>query len=90
MSDGSGRINFSAETNSAVTAGYKALYVGCGPAGRQVTYDVRWNIKTIDAYSKLVTVAAMQTGAVQGLTTNTQLRYFNPPVNLRTIVATGN
>lgn len=90
MTDGTGRIDFSAQTNSAVTAGYSMLYKTCGATGTQTTYDVRWNIQTISAYAKLVTVAAQSTSSVSAIGSSTQLRYFNPPVNLRTIVATGN
>jgi prepilin-type N-terminal cleavage/methylation domain-containing protein len=90
MTDGTGRIDFQGQTAASVTTGYKASYVGCGPAGKQVTYDVRWNIQTISAYSRLVTVGAAQTQAVKALGTANQLKYFNPPVTLRTISATGN
>jgi prepilin-type N-terminal cleavage/methylation domain-containing protein len=90
MTDGTGRIDFQGQTAANVTTGYKASYVGCGPAGKQVTYDVRWNVQTITAYSRLVTVGAAQTQAVRALGTANQLKYFNPPVTLRTISATGN
>lgn len=90
MTDGTGRIDFQGQTAAAVTTGYKASYVGCGPAGKQVTYDVRWRIQTISGYSKLITVGAAQTQAVKALGTANQLKYFNPPVTLRTISATGN
>jgi prepilin-type N-terminal cleavage/methylation domain-containing protein len=90
MTDGTGRIDFQGQTAASVTTGYKTSYVGCGPTGKQVTYDVRWNIQTVSAYSRLVTVGAAQTQAVQALGTANQLKYFNPPVTLRTISATGN
>jgi prepilin-type N-terminal cleavage/methylation domain-containing protein len=90
MTDGTGRIDFQAQTAASVTTGYKASYVGCGPAGKQVTYDVRWNIRTVSAYSRLISVGAAQTQAVQALGTANQLKYFNPPVTLRTISANGN
>jgi len=90
LSDGTGRIDFQGQAASAVTTGYKTLYVGCGPAGKQVTYDVRWRIQTLSAYSKLITVGVAQTNAVAALGTANQAKYFNPPVTLRTISATGN
>lgn len=90
MTDGTQRIDFAAQTNAAVPTGYKVIYVGCGPNGSRVSYDVRWNIQTITAYSKLVSVGAQQLGGVAAINTSTRSRYFNPPVNLRTIVATGN
>ncbi len=90
MSDGTGRIDFQGQAASSVTTGYKASYVGCGPAGNRVTYDVRWRVQTVSAYSRLVTVGAAQTQAVAALGTANQAKYFNPPVTLRTISATGN
>ena len=36
------------------TPGYAMYYVDCGPNGQQSTYDVRWNVLTIDAYTNLV------------------------------------
>jgi prepilin-type N-terminal cleavage/methylation domain-containing protein len=90
MSDGTGRIDFQGQTAANVTSGYQTSYIGCGPVGKQVTYDVRWRIQTISAYSRLITVGASQTQAVKALGTANQLKYFNPPVTLRTISATGN
>ncbi len=81
-------IDFQGQTNANVPTGYKTLYVGCGPSGNRVTYDIRWNIQTITAYSRLITVGAQQIQAVQAQGNANQ--YFNPPVNLRTISASGN
>ncbi|MGE5111429.1 MAG: type IV pilus modification PilV family protein [Acidobacteriaceae bacterium] len=78
---------------SGITAGYSANYVGCGPAGRQVTYDVRWTIQTIASgtgYSeKLIVVGAAQS-RVAAVQNSAQKVRFMRPVTLRTISATGN
>ena len=89
LSDKTG-IDFTGQTNAQVPAGYSVMYVGCGPAGSRATYDIRWNIQTITAYSRLITVGAQQRQAVQGRGTSSAGLYFGLPVNLRTISATGN
>jgi prepilin-type N-terminal cleavage/methylation domain-containing protein len=90
-SDGS--IDFKGQTAANVTSGYQSYYVGCGPAGAQVTYDVRWNVRTISSgsgYSEtLVTVGAAETAVVASLSSGNQAQYA-PPITLRTISATGN
>ncbi len=83
-------IDFQNQAYSSVPTGYQVYYVGCGPAGRQVTYDVRWNVQTISSNSRLITVGAEQLQGVRALGTANQAKYFNPPVTLRTISATGN
>lgn len=49
---------------SAITSGYAMQYVDCGGVGNTgtpTTYDVRWNVMTIDAnYTRLVTASARQ------------------------------
>ncbi len=67
-------------------AGYDVTYVMCGPNGRQVNYEVRWNIQRIldpklKTWGKLVTVAARQP-----LSVNNGTMYYSPPVTLRTVV----
>ncbi|MGH9557557.1 MAG: type IV pilus modification PilV family protein, partial [Terriglobales bacterium] len=52
-----GNIDFT-QTYAAVPANYKMRFVTCGSGGRQATYDVRWNVRTISAFSKMVTVSA--------------------------------
>ncbi|MGH9579732.1 MAG: hypothetical protein ACRD2R_01955, partial [Terriglobales bacterium] len=71
------------QTYAAVPANYKMLFVSCGAAGQQATYDVRWNVQTITGFSKLVTVSTRQIGATAGGAQ--QLKFFAPPVTLRTI-----
>jgi hypothetical protein len=56
------------------------LYTTCGTAGRQSTYDVRWNIQTPSTYVKLVTVSAR----LKGSGTNQIL--FSLPVTIRSMV----
>lgn len=79
----SGNIDFNAETNAAVPAGYKMLFVSCGAQGQQVTYDVRWRVQCFDgactSQTRQVTVAARQIGATGSL------RWATRPVTLRSI-----
>lgn len=78
----SGNIDFT-QAISGVTANYSMQYVTCGTGGQQATYDIRWNVRTLTAYTKLVTVSARQTAVS---TTGTNLPFFSPPITLRTIV----
>ena len=68
------------QTYGAVPAGYAMRYVGCGAGGRQMIYDVRWNVITMSTFSRMVFVSARPSGTptVGGLR-------FVFPVNLRTI-----
>jgi len=88
-----GSIDFTNQAQSSVPAGYSTNYVGCGPAGRQVTYDVRWNVRTIatgTGYTEsLITVGAAQTALAKNASQAGGAR-FALPVTLRTISATGN
>jgi hypothetical protein len=69
---------------SGVTANYKMKWVDCGGVGNTgnpTTYDVRWNVMTIDTnYTRLVTVSARPLNATRlgGL-------MFTVPVNLRAV-----
>jgi len=87
-----GTIDFT-QAASNVTSGYQSNYVGCGPAGKQVTYDVRWNVRTIatgTGYTEsLITVGAAQTALANNTSQSGGAR-FALPVTLRTISATGN
>ncbi len=74
-----GDIDFT-QLYSAVTTNYKMQYVACGTGGQQSTYDVRWNVLTLSAYTKLVTVSARQIGGQTG-----KALFFSPPITLRTI-----
>jgi type II secretory pathway pseudopilin PulG len=76
----SGAIDFT-QTYADVPANYKMLFAGCGAGGRQTTFDVRWNVQTVTANTRLITVAARPLGAI-GANRPTQ---FAPPVSLRSI-----
>jgi len=83
--DASGNIDFT-QTYAAVPANYKMRFVTCGSGGRQATYEVRWNVRTITAFSKMVTVSArLSRVTAAGGAPGDQLTYFAPPVTLRTI-----
>jgi prepilin-type N-terminal cleavage/methylation domain-containing protein len=72
----------------AKVANYNMAYTDCGTANRQMTYDVRWNIKTIanDPYIKILTVSARLNGVTNGATSGS---IFGPVVTIRTIVGQG-
>lgn len=69
---------------SSITANYAMKYVDCGGAGNTgvpTTYDVRWNVMTIDAnYTRLVTASArpVNANALGGI-------QYAVPVNLRAV-----
>lgn len=68
------------QSYAAVPANYAMQYVACGAGGRQITYDVRWDVITVTAFSRVIVVSARPSGSatVGGLR-------FVIPVNLRTI-----
>ena len=78
----SGDVNF---TQPAV-ANYQMLYTDCGTSGRQVTYDVRWNIQQPTPYVKLLTVSTQKLNVSQ---TRFDLKYFSLPVTIRTLIGQG-
>lgn len=59
---------------------YAMKYVACGAGGRQTTYDVRWDVITMDTYARMVIISARPLGSayVGGL-------QYVVPINLRTI-----
>src|ERR1700688_4484118 len=69
---------------SSITANYAMKYVDCGGAGNTgvpTTYDVRWNVMTIDAnYTRLVTASArpVNANALGGI-------QYALPINLRAV-----
>ena len=69
---------------STITANYAMKYVDCGGVGNTgipTTYDVRWNVMTIDAnYTRLVTASAkpINANALGGI-------QYALPVNLRAV-----
>lgn len=86
----SGGIDFPGQLFGAVPDRYRMLYVECGPNGQRMTYDVRWNIRTLDGYSRIVTVSARPAGAAGADNTAEAVRMFQVPVTLRTIAVEGN
>jgi Tfp pilus assembly protein PilV len=70
----------------AKVANYNMAYTDCGTAGRQMVYDVRWNIKTINTYTKLLTVSARLNNVSAGGTSGSK---FGPVVTINTIVGQG-
>jgi type IV pilus modification protein PilV len=72
------------EAFDQVPVGYRMRFVTCAGGGRQSTYEVRWNVRTINALSRLITVSARQIGAANP----NQARLYAPPVTLRTIAGT--
>lgn len=69
---------------SSITANYAMQYVDCGGVGNTgipTTYDVRWNVMTVDAnYTRLITTSARQLGA-----NKLGGAQFALPVNLRMV-----
>lgn len=67
----------------AVVANYNMPYTDCATAGRQATYDVRWNIQTLSPYTKLLTVSARLKSVGKNASA------FAPVVTIRTLVGMG-
>jgi prepilin-type N-terminal cleavage/methylation domain-containing protein len=78
-----GAVDFT-QAYAAVPANYKMQFVACGNNGRQTTYEVRWNIQTVTANTRLVTVSARPLAAASAGNRN-QALLFAPPITLRTI-----
>lgn len=70
----------------ATVANYNMPYTDCATLGRKATYDVRWNIKTLSPYAKLLTVSARLTTVTSEATGGA---VFGPVVTIRTIVGQG-
>jgi len=68
------------QSYGTIPANYAMQYVACGAGGKQMTYDVRWDVITMTTYSRMVVVSARPAGApnVGGL------RYVMP-AQLRTV-----
>jgi hypothetical protein len=54
-------------------------FVTCDDAGIESTYEVRWNIRTVTGFTKLVTVSSRQIAATA------ESPFYAQPVTLRTI-----
>jgi prepilin-type N-terminal cleavage/methylation domain-containing protein len=73
------------EAYASIPAGYAMHYVECSVNGSPTTYEVRWNVMTIDPnYTRLVTASARPVNATS-TTIGNQL--FAIPVTLRAIAA---
>jgi Tfp pilus assembly protein PilV len=80
----SGDVDFSKTLGSTgAPADYYLLYTTCGTNNTSATYDVRWNIKLISAYAKLITVSVQKRGA------GTDLKYYSHPVTIRSLTGQG-
>jgi prepilin-type N-terminal cleavage/methylation domain-containing protein len=75
----SGDIDFT----QAPVAGYQMLYTDCGTNGRQLIYDIRWNIQQPTPNVKILVVSAKRQ------TTGTDLKVFSLPVTIRTLIGQG-
>jgi Tfp pilus assembly protein PilV len=60
-------------------AGYYMLFTDCGTGGRQIVYDVRWNVKTPTADTKLITVSTRMSTVGSSV-------QFSPPVTVRSML----
>jgi Tfp pilus assembly protein PilV len=79
-----GAIDFT-QGYAAVPANYKMQFTACGNNGRQVTYEVRWNIQTVTVNTRLITVSARPLAAASAANNRNQALLFAPPITLRTI-----
>jgi type II secretory pathway pseudopilin PulG len=74
----SGDVDF-----TQIVPNYYMLYTTCGTNGKQITYDVRWNIQQTSPYVKFVTVSSKMRNA------GGDLKFFSLPVTVRTLVGQG-
>ncbi len=68
-----------AQAYAAIPAGYAMQYTDCAANGRRTVYDVRWNIVTLDPFTRLITVSARQISPSNQLGS----RLFSLPATLR-------
>jgi prepilin-type N-terminal cleavage/methylation domain-containing protein len=82
---GGGALTSSGDVDMTATpvTGYQMYYTDCGTSGRQMIYDVRWNITQPTTYTKLVIVTAKMKGA------GTDVKIFSLPVSVRALVGQG-
>jgi prepilin-type N-terminal cleavage/methylation domain-containing protein len=76
-----GDIDWVNQPYANVAANYKMQFMACGNNGRGIPFDVRWNIQTISANARLITVSARPLAADNG----NRLVLYNQPVTLRGI-----
>lgn len=80
-----GNIDWTNFTYADVPANYKMQFVSCGRGGRQITYEVRWNIQTISARTRLITVSARPSAMASANNNQSQALLYAQPITLRTI-----
>src|SRR5215471_6897212 len=79
--DANGNISFTPAAGSAGDpAGYNMLFTDCGTGGRQIVYDVRWNVQAPTIDTKLITVSTRMSNLVQ------DQKMFSPAVTVRSLL----
>ena len=79
--DANGNISFNSAPGSAGDpVGYNMLFTDCGTGGRQVVYDVRWNVQAPTIDTKLITVSTRMNNLV-----NDQ-KMSSPAVTVRSLL----
>ena len=74
-------LNGAVDFTQTSVSQYSMQYAVCDAAGRQTTYDVRWNVAAATTHTTLVTVSARPGGAASG-----NRRFFALPVTLSGLV----
>jgi len=77
----SGAVDFT----QAAVSGYQMYFTDCGTSGRQMVYDVRWNITQPTTYTKLLIVSAQMKNAAS----TSSPTMYSPAVTVRTLVGQG-
>ena len=76
-----GDIDFTQAPGSAGDpVGYYMLFTDCGTNGRQIVYDVRWNVQTPTVDTKLITVSTRMSNA------GNDLKMYSPAVTVRSML----
>jgi type IV pilus modification protein PilV len=76
-----GDIDWVNQAYGAVPANYKMQFMACGNNGQATPFDVRWNVTTISANARLITVSARALSADNA----TGATLYSRPVTLRGI-----
>jgi prepilin-type N-terminal cleavage/methylation domain-containing protein len=76
----SGDIDFS-QSPTALAGNYQMNYTVCGNNGLQLVFDVRWNVRSLSGFGKLVTASAQQQFVANGKGVA-----LLKPITLRTVV----
>lgn len=75
-----GDIDFS-QPPAALAGNYQMNYTVCGNNGLQLVFDVRWNVRSLNGFGKLVTASAQQQFVANGKGVA-----LLKPITLRTVV----